>query len=44
VVWVVTLVCTFVAVSLGVADLVFRGDSRLLGPDWNEFTSNAVTE
>src|SRR4051794_13574745 len=43
-VWVVTLVCTLVAVAVGVAGLVFLGDSKLLGPDWNELTSNAVTE
>ena len=29
--------------ATGVALLVTRGDSRLLGPDWIEFTSNAVT-
>src|SRR2546423_8651433 len=44
VVCVVTLVATLVAVSLGVTDLVFLGDSRLLGPDWNELISKAVTE
>ena len=34
----------FVAPATGVTGRVTRCDSRLDGPDANEFTSNAVTE
>ena len=40
----IAVFCEVRACAAGVIDLVLRGDSMLEGPDWNEFTSNAVTE
>jgi hypothetical protein len=40
----VAVLCRFEACACGVIDFVFRGDSRLDGPDWNELMSKAVTE